>query len=438
MRWSLAWTAAAGAWLASVVAAVPVDAGRTLVIADAGSRKLVDVDDLVKKLEADGFVVETHDEHDEFALVGLGERNFDNLLVLPTKARALGPALTAAKLMEFFELGGSVLAVTDPSSAPEAVRDFAAELDVHIAPRGYKAADHFSGADPHQLELSGDSFVGPAVILDDAASSSLAYSGSAAYLGNSPYVVPLLMAPETAYVYDSRDEDEAASRIWVAGSQTALAAGVQSRDNARFAWTGSPSLFSTASAGLALAKWAFHETGIVRVDWVQHGRADANETGKPAYDTTNYGGKLYKVSEELAYRVGLSTWDGKTGEWAPYNADDVQLEFTMLDPYYRLTLSRDGSDGPAAVYGARFTIPDQHGMFTLRLAYRRPGLSFIDESEVVTVRHVANDEWPRSWQITNSWVYASSAGAVVAAWAAFVLFYLYLGPTPAPTPKKTK
>jgi oligosaccharyltransferase complex subunit beta len=109
----------------------------------------------------------------------------------------------------------------------------------------------------------------------------------------------------------------------------------------------------------------------------------------------------------------------------------------MLDPYYRVTLDKVAEDESEAVYGTEFKIPDQHGMFTFRFDYKRPGLSFVQESEIVTIRHVANDEWPRSWELTNSWVYVASAGSVVVAWLAFVIFYLYLGESTADD-KKTK
>ncbi|GME78778.1 unnamed protein product [Ambrosiozyma monospora] len=66
-------------------------------------------------------------------------------------------------------------------------------------------------------------------------------------------------------------------------------------------------------------------------------------------------------------------------------------------------------------------------MFTFKVDYKRPGWSYVDESAVVPVRHLANDEYPRSWEITNSWVYLASYGAVVLGWLAFVWFYITSG-----------
>jgi oligosaccharyltransferase complex subunit beta len=425
MQWRFVWAAIAWLLSLSVAAARPVNDGRTLVVADDGTKNLVNVDRFVKKLEAAGWKVEVHDEHDAFELVSLGERNYDNVLVFPTKARALGPHLSASKLMEFFEMGGSVLAVTDPSSAPESIRDFADELDVHIAPRGYQVVDHF-GKEALLIEVDEAGFVGPEVIIGQF-KEPLHYKGVGAYLGNSPYVIPLLRAGETAYVYDSRDEDEAASRVWVAGTQVSLGAGVQSSSNARFVWTGSAALFDDKTTiGLDLVRWAFKETGVIRTNWAEHYLAATPDIKNE---------KLYKVSEDIVYNVALSQWNGS--QWVPFSGNDLQLEFVMLDPYYRVTLDKVAEDESEAVYGTKFKIPDQHGMFTFRFDYKRPGLSFVQESEIVTIRHVANDEWPRSWELTNSWVYVASAGSVVVAWLAFVIFYLYLGESTADD-KKTK
>lgn len=47
----------------------------------------------------------------------------------------------------------------------------------------------------------------------------------------------------------------------------------------------------------------------------------------------------------------LLTYDYPTKSWLPYSAEDVSLEFIMLDPYVRLLLARDGK---TATYKASF------------------------------------------------------------------------------------
>ncbi|CAN6645749.1 dolichyl-diphosphooligosaccharide--protein glycosyltransferase subunit Wbp1p [Trichomonascus vanleenenianus] len=418
MLLSKLWVAAAV--FGSAVCGLPVDGAlRTLVVGDNST----ELQGFVDSLAARGHNVTTVDVHDSSIELSLFDQlTYDHLVLLPVRAKALGSHLTAAKLLEYFNGGGNVLAVTTPKSVPEAVRDFAAELDLHIAPRGYKAIDHFVGGGAAHDTWAVSQVVGPKSVLGDIATFEVAGSGGA-YLGNSELVIPLVSGEETTYVYDARDEEEVAKQPWTTGRQVSLAAAVQGNNNARFAWVGSDLSGSNADFTNELSKWVMQEKSVLRASNVYHHRAGEEETHHH-----------YRVSEDIEYSIDVSEW--REDRWVPYEASDVQLEFIMLDPYYRLNLEATPKAN-ATTYSAAFKIPDQYGMFTFSTEYRRPGLSFIEERHVVTVRHIANDEWPRSWEITNSWVYLTSAGSVVAAWLVFVLLYLYTGPSTSKV-KKTQ
>lgn len=417
MRW-LSWLNVLQ-MMAGLCSARPLNQGRTLVITEdkANSAKY---QSFLNRLENEGYKLEVRNVRDEsIELIQFDELEYDNLVVFPTKVKALGPKLTAKRLLQYFNKGGNVLAVTNPDSVPESIREFACELGINISPKGYKLIDHFVGkGDKHDEIVVNDEsrFPTPHV----AKAQSLKYSGGGAYLGNGEMLLPIVTAPRTSFVYDTRDDSPVVSTPWVSGTQTALVAGLQGRNNARFLWSGSDNMFiesDTADLVDGLAKWVFYERGVVKSTFVEHHLKDSKVLNE----------KLYKVSENLTYSVGLAEWDGE--KFKGYEADDIQLEFVMLDPYYRLTLERDDtrSNDSQTVYTRTFKIPDQYGMFTFRLNYERPGLSNVRETQVVTIRHIANDEWPRSWQITNSWVYLTSAVSVVAAWLVFVVLYLYSG-----------
>lgn len=70
----------------------------------------------------------------------------------------------------------------------------------------------------------------------------------------------------------------------------------------------------------------------------------------------------------------------------------------MLDPHLRVPLvpapSRESPE-VAARMTADFMIPDQHGVFTLRVDYRRPGWSYLEETTQVAVTPPRHDEYPR-------------------------------------------
>lgn len=46
------------------------------------------------------------------------------------------------------------------------------------------------------------------------------------------------------------------------------------------------------------------------------------------------------MSVSVHYSIVIE--EKQDGKWVPFKADDVQLEFIMLDPYYRVNLKNDG------------------------------------------------------------------------------------------------
>jgi len=93
----------------------------------------------------------------------------------------------------------------------------------------------------------------------------------------------------------------------------------------------------------------------------------------------------------LTFEIELSNYD--IDRWAPLkvsSGDSLQLEFTMLDPYYRAPLLPASTSSNYTTCTTSFKIPDQHGVFAFRVNYERPYLTYIDEKYSVTVRHVAS------------------------------------------------
>ena len=105
----------------------------------------------------------------------------------------------------------------------------------------------------------------------------------------------------------------------------------------------------------------------------------------------------------------------------------------MLSPFHRLPLHPTSTTSTSTVFSTNFTVPDQHGIFTFRVNYKRPFLTTIDEKRSATVRHNAHDEWPRSWKITGGWVWIAGLWSVIGGFLAFVALWLYCEP-----PKQTK
>jgi oligosaccharyltransferase complex subunit beta len=88
------------------------------------------------------------------------------------------------------------------------------------------------------------------------------------------------------------------------------------------------------------------------------------------------------------YTIEIEEYKGK--KWVPYNANDVQLEFIMLDPYVRLNLKNDNN----GKYTALFNIPDVYGIFTFKVEYNRKGYGYLLSIDRTPVRPFRHTEYP--------------------------------------------
>lgn len=401
---------------------------KTLILFD----KRVDDDfsvshtELLKLIKANGFSYELQavgTDADFNLFDELDHRLYDNVIVMPSKARILSNNVDYKTLEKFAKHGGNTLLVTNSKGSQTDVSIFLNQLGIFPSPKNFKFIDYHStkSESGYVEEIDQPTFLNSRIVPHSI--QSLPYSdGAVAILDNNEYLVPLLQASETSFTYDLDRGSIDKESTWHSGSQGYLLTGYQARDNARTVWAGSEEFFSDGKIDSefvdSLLKWAFRINGVIRSDFVQN-----NKVTSEGQTLSKKGG--YKVKDYCKFEIGLSQWAGN--EWIPYNATDVQLEFIMLDPYYRLNLQQESINGSAATYGTLFQIPDHHGMFTFKVDYSRPGLTFVKESEVVPVRHLANDEFPRSWSITNSWVYLASFFAVVLGWLVFVFLYIFSG-----------
>ncbi len=76
----------------------------------------------------------------------------------------------------------------------------------------------------------------------------------------------------------------------------------------------------------ALAQWCFKQSGVLRVKGVSHHLVGEKES--PAL--------FYTIREDVVYAIDIEEY--VKGQWVPFQADDVQMEFHRIDPFVRLTL----------------------------------------------------------------------------------------------------
>ncbi|KAI0837980.1 Dolichyl-diphosphooligosaccharide-protein glycosyltransferase 48kDa subunit [Hypoxylon sp. FL0890] len=444
-------------------------------ISSSGDRLLVVLEDVAEKegyskflgdLEGRGFQINYETPKSEgLSLFHLGERSYDHVLFLPTKAKGLGPNLTPKILLDFINAEGNILlALSASQPAPTSIVSLLLELDIHLPPdRQGLVVDHFnydvlSAPEKHDVLL----LPPPGSLRRDVrdffspvaeGGELIAFpNGMGQTLGSGALLTPILRAPSTAYSYNPKEQAETVDDLFASGAQLSLVSTMQARNSARFTVVGSAELLSdkwfdakvkkagekkeVSTLNREFAKrvsgWTFKETGVLRVNWIEH---RLNEVG--VTNVTNP--KIYRIKNDVTYSINLSeySWDKYIPFTVPEN-DDLQLEFSMLSPFHRLKLEPTISSEDSTTYSVSFKLPDQHGIFNFMVNYKRPFYTNIEEKNTVSVRHFAHDEWPRSYVISGAWPWIAGIGATVVGWLGFCAVWLYSKPAKSGESKKTQ
>ncbi|EEY16089.1 dolichyl-di-phosphooligosaccharide-protein glycotransferase [Verticillium alfalfae VaMs.102] len=445
------------------------------ISATGGERLLVLLDDVEEKeqystflgdLESRGFKISYETPKSEsLKLFHLGERTFDHVLLFPSKIKSLGPNLTPNILVQFVNAEGNVLLTTSSASTiPSTVANLLAEFDISLPlERTGLVVDHFnydtiSAAEKHDVLV----LPAPAAVRPDVKSyfrpetepinEVIAFpSGVGHTLGASALLTPILRAPKTAYSYNPKEQGDVidADELYAAGEQLSLVSSFQARNSARFTVVGSADLLSNKwfdakvqvkggdkaktwnrEFAKRVAGWTFHEIGVLRVNGIQHYLKESPEDLNPS---------IYRINSTVSYSVSLSeySWDS----WGPFfvpEDDELQVEFSMLSAYHRRNLKPVHSDLKAATYETTFDLPDQHGVYNFLTNYKRPFLSNVYEKNTVTVRHMAHDEFTRSYAITGAWTPLGGIVITVLGFLSFSAVWMYSAPAKQVGAKKTQ
>ncbi|GAA5973254.1 hypothetical protein JCM8115_006563 [Rhodotorula mucilaginosa] len=410
-------------WLACLSLASPLEAARVLGVVDP-SGTTSSLNHFWASLRSAGFDVVVGDVQESAAVLRKNGDSIDHIAFFATGVKQLPAELSPQSLAHRLESGVDLLLVVPPP-ATEVWRDFAREFEVDFDDRESWVADHVA----YNRDLDSGSHTVLTVPVNEAPSPFISaatragppviYHGGGHAAGPHPMLTTLLRASPSAIsaAAGSEGPPEGARMI---GSQHALVSAFQARNNARVAFSGSVDFFSDeylespevekpkyGNAGFAkdLAKWTFQQTGQLQIGSFKHRLADSTET--PA---------MYTVKTDMHVELEIVASE-------PYDANDLQLEFTMLDPHLRLPIPVTPAAGNLLRGETRFTIPDRHGVFKLELDHRRPGWSSIHEALAVPVVPPRHDEYDRF--IVGAIPYYGGATSVT---VAFVLFaWLWTG-----------
>jgi oligosaccharyltransferase complex subunit beta len=156
----------------------------------------------------------------------------------------------------------------------------------------------------------------------------------------------------------------------------------------------------------AITQWTLHERGMLRMRNVVH-----HLPGEEKHP------EMYVINQEIEYSLTVEEFDGS--KWLPFLADDLQLDFVMLDPYVRTTLKHDEQGNYLAVFKA----PDVYGIFTFSLEYHRQGLTSLVDKQRIVVRPLRHDEYER--HIVAAYPYYAAAFSMLGSVSLLTVIFLF-------------
>eukprot|EP00941_MAST-03F_sp_MAST-3F-sp1_P003062 g3062.t1 len=405
-----------------------------------------------------------------------GEYMYDNLILFAPSIDEFGSIDVQAVVNFVDENRGNLLLAADFETS-DTVRDIAAECGVELDEEGTIAIDHlnYDVSDPmadHSLILTDEVVDCPMFVGEKLAkkkSSPILYSGVGMAVSDENILAFKVLTGE-ASAYSAFLDEDVNEYPQSAGHDTLLVAAIQTRNNARVIVSGSIEMFSNRFFGAELepaarhhrsddaddfskyhgknpsnrefvdniSRWNFRERGVLRASRISHSHADGTPPAtqlahpkvpelprtlfpEPEISRDN---KVYRVKDNVKYSVYLEEYlhnlhgEGKGG-WAPFVADDVQLEFVMLDPYVRTTLDHDNN----GTFSTTFMTPGEYGVYKFRIMYRRVGYTTLQFSSQVAVRPFNHDEFERF--ILSAFPYYTSTFSMMVGVFGFSILFLY-------------
>jgi len=397
------------------VTARSVEGNRVLVLLDSLSKQAshsLFFGDLTSRGYALTFV-----QSDETAveLTHFGDFLYDHLIIFSPSTEAFGGLSTQA-ILDFVDSGRNLILAGD--SQAEAGRHIARECGFEFAEPGFSVRDnfqYFNSEDVLSLTTGANLLQTPSIVGDKQNRKPILFKGISMTIPNNDGLhFSILGGYDTTFSSQSGVPLKQDDLAYGVGKQIVLLAGLQARNNARVVVSGSLSFFSdqyfrSASDNQYLAselsKWAFQESGVVRVSNISHHLTKGVEP------------KMYTIKDSITYTATIEEWQGD--KWVPFKNQNVQLEISMLDPYIRTALAHDGKGH----FFATFTAPDVYGIFSFKLRFRELGYTALDTKTVKSIRPYRHDQYPRF--LTTAYPYYTGCISVVVGVAIFSAFFLF-------------
>ncbi|KAK9173914.1 Oligosaccharyltransferase 48 kDa subunit beta family protein [Cryptosporidium meleagridis] len=133
--------------------------------------------------------------------------------------------------------------------------------------------------------------------------------------------------------------------------------------------------------------WSFQQKGLIKIVDISHRKL--NESFETIVD--NYDETLNYTVEDVV-RFSAKIYKFSNDKWENYNSEDIQLEFTMLDPYIRTYLKQSEEESQSSSFSSTFKIPEVWGVYKFVINHKRIGYNTISYESITTVRNYRHDQ----------------------------------------------
>ncbi len=231
-----------------------------------------------------------------------------------------------------------------------------------------------------------------------AAAKKVLYKGFAHAVANTPLTFSLLSGSATAYTVANKKDllQPLTDGPLAAGSDVKLVSAMQARNSARVVVMGSDLVCSDELIGMDNAgnkqfcedvtRWNFLEKNVLRMSNQTSYKVGEDHIGTPY---------MYRITDEIIFKIDIEEYDGKDKKWKPYIRDDIQLEFVMLDPHIRTYLTPPTKGSGSSTYTKQFKSPDVYGVFKFKILHSRVGYNALHLEELAPLRNFKHNDYER-------------------------------------------
>lgn len=325
----------------------------------------------------------------ELDLMKDGEYIYDGVALLCPNAPDMASKLPVKQLTKLLDSGRDVL-ITANWRFSDYTASVAKMIGVDLVGDGVTVIDHVNhvGA-KHPGWIYAGGYVPSKRLFGDKHDAKIAFRGPAASLFKDNELVDnVVWGAGSSYAAETGNVP-LRSPLRAVGSQNVFGAALSTRAQSRGVYWGSLEALSDdaeekfgsghADALRHFAAWTFGHAGVLKVMATRHMRVEADGEDR-----------AYRVKDLLRYEMDVLEWSGQRSRFVPFVDDDVQLEFTMLNPWVRTRFSAQNN-----TLSAQVQVPDQIGVYKFVVNHHRPGYTPITFQEIVPARPFLHNEYDR-------------------------------------------